>query len=372
MNKTFYTILVWLLAFLLGANISALPIKPNSKPDSLYRSRLEALPFECKMFYNSSVKKYIELYTLRSQRGTERILGLGNFYFPIIGKIFQDYGVPPEMKYIAIIESSLNPGAVSKGVAGMWQFTKGTGQKFGLTINTVVDERRSIVESTVAVALYLKLLNEMYHDWRLVLAAYNCGSGRLNLAIRQAGGSHDFWKIYPHLPAHTRNFVPAFMGIAYAFNYYPEYGLTPLPCHLPAAIDSIRVTKHLHLKQVASVLNINIDTLRRINRQYLRDLIPASENKPFALYIPLEQKANFFQLQDSVFAFKIPVQSISVDKSVSTTGSGKIIHTVRSGESLYAIARQNKVTVTRLKEWNSLKSDRIKPGQKLTIYRKKA
>jgi membrane-bound lytic murein transglycosylase D len=344
----------------------------DTKSDSIYKSKLQALPFECEMFYNASVRKYIELYTVRAKRGTERTLGYGSFYFPIIDSIFQAYGVPKEMKYIAIIESSLNPRAVSKGVAGMWQFTKGTGQKFGLTINGIVDERRSIVESTIAVAKYLKLLNEMYDDWLLVLSAYNCGSGRLNYAIRQAG-SRDFWKVYRYLPSVTRNFVPAFMGIAYAFNYYPEYDIKPTPCGLPSAIDTVTISRRLRLQQVAAILKADLNTLRNINPQYLQGIIPGSESKTYALYIPSEYKEKFIQCQDSVYTYSVTAGTVT-DQNVSLSNapsnvSGKVIHKVRPGESLSLIAKRNKVTVNNIKRWNHLSSDKIKPGQRLVLFK---
>lgn len=344
----------------------------DTKSDSIYKSRLQALPFECEMFYNASVKKYIELYTLRAKRGTERTLGYASFYFPIIDSIFQAYGVPKEMKYIAIIESSLNPRAVSKGVAGMWQFTKGTGQKFGLTVNGAVDERRSIVESTIAVARYLKLLDEMYNDWRLVLSAYNCGSGRLNYAIRQAG-SRDFWKVYRYLPQYTKNFVPAFIGIAYAFNYYPEYDIKPAPCTLPSSMDTVTISRRLRLQQVAAILKVDLSTLQNINPQYLQGVIPGSESKPYALYIPSEYKEKFIQLHDSVYTYSIPGKTLTSQQASfsneSSGGSGKIIHKVRPGESLSLIAKRNKVTVNSIKRWNHLAGDKIKPGQRLVLFK---
>lgn len=349
-------------------------VKSDNKTDSLYQSRIQALPFECEMFYNSSVRKYIELYALHSRKGTERILGWGEFYFPIIDKIFESYGVPPEMKYIAIIESSLNPKAVSGGVAGMWQFTKSTGQRFGLTVNGVVDERRSIIESTTAVAKYLKLLHEMYPDWRLVLASYNCGSGCVAQAVRKANGTHDFWKIYPFLPPVTRNFIPAFMGIAYTFHYYSDYGLSPVPCNCPAALDTVHLSRPLHLQQVASILNIDINTLKDLNSQYLKGYIPAGKNKTYALGIPAGRKADFVALRDSVFAWNVAAISTEPEVKASATNNApvnenKIVHRVRTGESLSVIAQKNKVTVTGLKKWNHLKGDKIKPGQRLVIYR---
>lgn len=345
-------------------------------PDSVYKARLLALPFECDMFYNAAVRKSIQLYTLRARKNTERILGLGNFYFPIIDSIFKVYGVPQEMKYIAIIESSLNPDAIYKGATGMWQFTKGSSRKFGLKVNSLVDERRSIVESTMAVAQYLKVLHGMYDDWQLVLAAYNCGSGRVNYAIRKAGGKSNFRSVKPFLPQITRNFVPSFMGIAYSFSYYQLHALVPASSDLPDRIDSVSLWQPLYLQQVSSVLNINLSMLRNINSQYLRDFIPADSSGSYPLYLPAEQKANFMQFRDSVFACKISFpliknQQFSPVLAEIPDSSGKIIHKVRSGESLYAIAKRYHVTVVKLREWNKLTDDKIKPGQQLVIQKGK-
>lgn len=299
-----------------------------------------------------------------------RAIGLSEFYFPMIEAIFKSYDVPLELKYIAVLESGLNPKAANKGVSGMWQFTKGTGQKFGLTVNSQVDERRDIIESTVAVAKYLKVLNGMYNNWHMVLAAYNCGYGRLNSAIRRAGGSHDFKKLSPYLPAYTQHFVPTFIGIAYAFNYYKEHGIKPVAHSFPSTIDTVSISKHVHLQQVASALNIDIRTLRAINAQYLRDVIPANEGRTYNLYIPSDQKANFMGLQDSMLFSSAHAYSLEQNhsKSLVTPSTGKLTHKVRPGETLSGIAKHYKVSLAKLREWNSISGSRIKAGKVLTVY----
>lgn len=339
----------------------------NKIPDSVYQSRLEALPFACKLFFNSKVRKSIELYTIRSKSTMARAIGLSELYFPIIDTIFKAYGLPLELKYIAVLESGLNPKAIGKGVAGMWQFTKGTGQKFGLAVNSQVDERRAIIESTVAVAQYIKMLSGMYDNWYLVLAAYNCGYGRLNAAIRSAGGSRDFKKIYPFLPSYTQHFVPTFIGIAYTFNYYREHDITPLPHSLPQAIDTVRISKPAHLQHVASLLNMDIKTLRSINTHCLRDVIPASEKRSFTLYIPSEKKANFLGLRDSVLYsrnYAVPQLPVAGEDVAS---AGNIRYKVRPGDTLYGIARRYKVLVAALQKWNGISGNKIKAGQVLTV-----
>jgi membrane-bound lytic murein transglycosylase D len=295
---------------------------------------------------------------------------LSEFYFPIIDTIFKAYKVPLELKYIAVLESGLNPKAIGKGVAGMWQFTKGTAQKFGLTVNSQVDERRAIIESTVAIAKYIKMLGEMYNDWHLVLAAYNCGYGRLNAAIRSAGGSRDFKKIYPFLPSYTQHFVPTFIGIAYAFNYYKEHDITPVPHSLPQAIDTVRISKRMHLQQVATALQIDIKMLRSINFHYLKSVIPANGSRTYNLYIPLEQKVNFIALQDSILyapVYTTPHSANNAAEVINTNATGSLLHKVRAGDTLYGIAKRYKVTVSELKQWNSIRGNIIKAGQVLIV-----
>jgi membrane-bound lytic murein transglycosylase D len=338
-------------------------------PDSVYIQRLSALPFDFKMNFNSTVKKYIELYTLKSRKKSEEIIGLGNFYFPVMDKIFEAYNLPLELKYIAIIESSLNPAACSPAnAAGLWQFMRPTGKLIGLKINSYVDERRAIIESTEAAAKYLLKLNKIYNDWQLTLAAYNCGSGRVNKAIRMVKGKVDFWKIYPYLPKQTRTYIPAFIGMAYTINYYREHGLKPTPCAFSCTIDTVSLNKNLHFKQVSDVLGLDINLLRRINPQYLKDFIPANEQTMYSLSIPAEHKTRFLELKDSIYASKRPqISNISHANTVKVNGN-KVMHRISSGENLWSIAKHYGVTVKSIQEWNNMGSSKIKPGQKLIIY----
>lgn len=341
-------------------------------PDSIYIQRLAALPFEFKMNFNSEVKRYIELYTLKSRKKSEQIIGLGLFYFPIMDKIFESYNLPVELKYIAIIESSLNPGACSpQNAAGLWQFMRPTGKTLGLRINSYVDERRAIIESTEAAARYLIKLNKIYNDWQLTLAAYNCGSGRVNSAIKMVKGKADFWKIYKYLPKHTRAYIPAFIGLAYTINYHNEHGLIPYPSSLPDSIDTVHLNIKLHFKQVSDILNVDINTLRRINTQYLRDIVPANEQSTYSLNIPAEYKTRFLELKDSIINSKSPVLTNVSHVNTTPVSGNKIIHRISSGENLWIIAKRYGVTVNSIKEWNNIAGTKIKPGQKLVIYLRK-
>jgi len=344
-------------------------------PDSIYIKRLSALPFEFKMTYNPIVKRYIELFTVKIKSKLEVIIGLSDFYFPIFDEVLKANQLPNELRYLPIIESALNPRAVSRARAvGLWQFVRGTGRENGLTINSYVDERRALIESTRAAAKLLKTLYNTYHDWQLVLAAYDCGPGNVNKAIRRAGGKRDFWEIYRYLPRETRGYVPEYIGAAYAINYYKEHGINPVPATLPSHIDTIAIHKNLHLKQVAEVMGLNIDILRRLNPQYLRDVIPTNEKKTYSLCLPSEQKIKFLQLKDSIYAYhsvhyKNEFQNQNHHSyTVSSGNAQKVIHRVQYGESIWLIAGQYGVTVNNIKEWNNIAGSKIKPGQKLIVY----
>jgi len=346
-------------------------------PDSIYIKRLSTLPFEFKMTYNPIVKSYIELYTVKIKDKLEIIIGLSDFYFPIFDEVLKAYQLPNELKYIPIIESALNPRAVSRAHAvGLWQFMRTTGKENGLAIGNSIDERRGLIESTRAAAKLLKKLYGMYHDWPLVLAAYNCGSGNVNKAIRRSGGKRDFWEIYKHLPRETRGYVPGYIGAAYAFNYYKEHNINPVPTVLPLQMDTILIHKNLHFMQIAEVLGVDIDVLRKLNAQYLKDIVPATTKKSYVLHIPLDQKMKFVQLKDSIYAYhrtqyKNEFERQNYQAAIVTSGNGqRVVHRVRSGESIWIIAGQYKVTVNSIKEWNNISGSgsKIRPGQKLIVY----
>jgi membrane-bound lytic murein transglycosylase D len=346
-------------------------------PDSVYQQRLSALPFEFKMTYNPIVRQYIELYTCRIKDKLQVFIGLSDFYFPIIDESFKANQLPNELKYISIIESALNPRAVSRCRAvGLWQFMKGTGKENGLMINNYIDQRRGILESTNAAAKYLKTLYNKYNDWQLVLAAYNCGPGRVNKAIKRAKGKKDFWEIYKYLPRETRGYVPGFIGAAYAFNYFREHNIIPVPANIPLQTDTVNIFKQLYFEQVSAVLNVSIDVLRQINPQYLKDIIPANDNNQYSLRVPLDLKTKYYELKDSIYShhisfFENKFQQTNKNNQeiLSSIGAGNIItHKVHSGESIWLIANHYNVKVNNIKEWNNLTSNTIKIGQKLIVY----
>lgn len=336
-------------------------------PDSIYSKRLAALPFELKLTYNKSVRKYIELYTKTFKNTLGRMLGLSAFYFPIFDEVLRGNELPGELKYITILESALNPSAVSPASAvGLWQFVKGTGKENGLTINSYVDQRRGVYESTGAAAMYLKKLFGIYQDWMLVLAAYNCGPGTVNKAILRAGGLRDFWKIYSFLPRETREYVPRYIGIAYAFNYFREHGIEPVPSFLSVKTDTVTINKGLNLGQASLVLGLDPNLLTRMNPQYLKKIVPGSVGMSYTLNVPFDQKSKFLESRDSLYASASHSSSAGIGPN-ETTDSGTVIHKVKSGDSLWEIAKRYHVSVNNLREWNDISGTKLSIGQKLLV-----
>jgi membrane-bound lytic murein transglycosylase D len=350
-------------------------------PDSVYIDRLERLPVQVDLTYNKFVRNYIRVYTGKRRELVEVVLGLSEYYFPIFDEIFDYHGIPLELKYCSIIESALNPRAVSRARAtGIWQFMYGTGRMYGLTINSLVDERRDPVKSTHAAARFMKDLYRIYGDWTLVIAAYNCGPGNVNKAIRRSGGTRDFWNIYYYLPRETRGHVPAFIAAAYTMNYYREHLLFPRPVELPIPADTIMVNDNLHLEQVSTVLDIPVKLLRDMNPQYKYDIIPGKE-KPYALKIPVQYSMQFIALEDSIFAYQDSVyfNNKKVTRSPSyytasyvpkapSPNMEKVTYTIQSGDNLGYIASWFHVRVSDLKYWNNIYGSTIRSGKKLIVY----
>lgn len=363
----------------LEAQIDSIPlIQDVPNLDSVYMKRLSSLPFQFQLTYNPMVRRYIELYTVKIKAKVQVFIGLSDFYFPIISNVLKSRQLPDELKYITIIESALNPMAMSRARAvGLWQFMKGTGKENKLIINNVVDQRRSLIESTHAAATYLSYLYSLYGDWQLVLAAYNCGPGRVNRAIYRSKGKRSFWEIYPYLPRETRGYVPEYIGAVYAFNFYKEHNIIPVPTSLPLQTDTVVIDKHLHLEQVSNILKIDMDLLRAMNPQYMKDMIPASNSIPYSLRVPVMMKPKFTELRDSIYTYRSAFyqhEFLKRQKSqplgnriVSSTSDGKLLHQVREGESLWSIAGLYKISVADLKAWNNITLNKIKPGQKLVV-----
>ena len=343
----------------------------SNVPDEVYISRLKAMNSFIALPYNDVVKKYIILYSEKMPETMPKILGLCNWYMPIFEEIFNEHDVPEELKAMAVIESAMNPTAVSRaGAKGMWQFMYSTAKIYGLHIDSFVDERLDPVKSAHAAAEYLKDSYRIFGDWNLAIASYNCGAGNVNRAIRRSGGKRNFWDIYPYLPRETRGYVPAFVGALYTMTYYKEHGIVPQAIEMPAHVDTFHVSKMLHFKQVSALTGVPEQDLKNLNPQYRHEIIPGNE-KDYILRIPFTYANAFIDNEDSLYTYKAdeyfnPV----VIKKIKDGGDGeRIIHRVRSGEVLGRIAIRYHVSVSQIKRWNNLRSDNIRIGQRLVIYR---
>lgn len=347
--------------------------------DSVYIERLKKIPAVFELVYNPIVKKYIELYTMRRRKQMSYMLGVGNYYFPIFEQALDALDLPMELKYLPVIESALNPRAYSvAGASGLWQFMYGTGKIYGLQGNSLVDERRDPIKATNAAVRFLRDLYKMYGDWAMVIAAYNCGPGNVNKAIKRSGGKKDYWSIYPYLPKETRGYVPAFIAATYAMTYHKEHKICPTRMELPYVCDTVVLKDRMHLEQISSVLGIDIETLRNMNPQYRKDIIPGN-GEAYTLCLPENKVGSFIDMKDSIMAYK--ADSFSVVTKVVVlpakadpyyrAGGGAVkkgVYVVKRGDTLSGIAQRRKVSIAKIKKWNNLKSDRIYIGQKLRIY----
>ena len=339
--------------------------------DSVYVDRLARLDNLIELPYNEVVRRCIELYVDRRRPMLEKMLGLENLYFPMIEQALDENGLPLELKYLAIVESALNPVAVSRvGATGLWQFMLATGRQYGLEINSLVDERRDPLKATYAACAYFKDMYRIYGDWHLVIAAYNCGAGNVNKAIRRAGGKTDYWAIYPFLPRETRMYVPFFIGATYAMNYYAHHQLYPAATTLPVATDTVMINQAIHFDQIAEVLNIDKELVRNLNPQYKRDVIPGN-SKPRALRLPTIQTYAFVEKEDTIAKYRrdeLFTNRTYVGGESSSNTPEKIYHRVKSGENLRMISSKYGVTVAEVRRWNGLKSNTIVAGKRLAIY----
>ena len=341
----------------------------------LYIERLQKLPYVMEMPYNDIVKKFIEMYLQKADK-VEYMLGLGQtYYFPMFEAALERYGVPLELKYLPVIESALNARATSRaGAAGLWQFMVPTGRLYGLEVNSLVDERRDPLKASDAAARYLRDLYNIYQDWHLVIAAYNCGPGNVAKATRYAGGGKkDYWQIYPYLPSETRSYVPIFIAANYVMNYYREHNMCPMQPTVTVATDTIMVDKRINLQQVSELLGISLDELRFLNPQYRQDIIPGNI-KPYPLVLPFNQLGAYIDNRDTIplhraaelVANRAEVQPAQYNPS----SDGRVTYyKVRSGDTLGGIAARYHCTVNQIKRWNGLRGSMIRIGQRLKIYR---
>lgn len=344
----------------------------DKTPDSVYVQRLRDLVSPVQLPYNSIVKGYIDRYTNVRSGTISRILGMSQYYFPLIEEELIKAGLPVELRALPIIESALSPTAVSPmGAAGLWQFMPTTGKVYGLEVNSLIDERRDPVLSTQAACRYLKDLYAIYKDWTLAIAAYNCGPGNVNKALARAGeGCRTFWDIYDYLPRETRGYVPAFIGASYAYAYHKLHGIEFTAPPVPLATDTIRVNRLMHMGQIASTIDIPMETLRQLNPQYKLDIIPAT-TKNYTLVLPQRFVSQYIQHQDSIFIkdsayLKEYVNPANIEKKRQQRSG--TVYTVRKGDTLGAIARKYRVTTSQLMRWNGIKNaHKLRLGQKIRI-----
>lgn len=343
-------------------------------PDSVYARRLASLPRIIPMPYNNVVRDCIDLYTERRRNLVRYMLGMADYYFPIIEEVLDKHGLPIELKYLAVVESALNPVALSRvGACGLWQFMLPTGKQYGLTINSLVDDRRDPVKATEAACAYFKDMYAIYKDWSLVMASYNCGPGNVNKAIKRSGGKTNFWDIFPYLPKETRSYVPLFIAANYVMNYYCDHNLCPLETNLPLATDTIHVNKMLHLQQVSEVLQVDLEQLRALNPQYKRDIVPGNTGDA-VLKLPASDTYAFVDKEDSIYQYRVeeflPSYLVTISGG-STSGVAtreQVTHIVLKNENIYTIANRYGVTPQEIKKWNRLSSNRLARGKRLKLY----
>lgn len=367
-------------------------VNPTYEPE-VYQERLSKLPTIIEMPYNSIIQQFLDRYSGRLRRTVSIMLGSQNFYMPIFEEALEAYGLPLELKYLPVIESGLNPKAVSRvGATGLWQFMLATGRQYGLEVTTLSDERRDPVKASFAAAHYLSDLYRIFGDWSLVIAAYNCGPENINKAIHRAGGAKDYWKIYPYLPHETRGYVPAFIAANYIMNYYCEHNICPMISTLPAKTDTIVVDKDYHFDQIAAVLNIDKKKIEALNPQYRREIINGA-TKPCVIRLEPNEIIAFIDNQDSIYAYRrdelltkrslvevpqdVPSYSYSSKRSSSKSRSKKSKRgrsrggktaSIRQGDTLSAIAKRNGTTVAKLKKLNpSIKGSSIRAGKKIRV-----
>jgi membrane-bound lytic murein transglycosylase D len=353
------------------AKTSKFQFAPDSVPrydDMVYESRLAKLdaqsPFD--LVYNDAVKGYIELYAVRKRELVSRMMALSQYYFPMFEEVLDKYNLPLELKYLAICESALNPTAKSRaGAMGLWQFMYPTGKMYGLQVSSYVDERCDPYKATIAACEYMQFLYKMFGDWEMVLAAYNGGPGTVNRAIRRSGGKKTYWEIRPFLPRETQGYVPAFIAVNYVMNYAPEHNLyASVPKKTFFQVDTVQVRQQLSFQQLSAVLDIPVEDLQYMNPCYKKQVIPVNPNgKPYTLVLPSNKIGNFITNEVAIYNYlkEENPQPVVVEQASKT-------HVVRKGEHLSTIAKKYNCTISDLQSWNNLKSLKVYPGQKLSVF----
>ena len=354
--------------------VDSVDVAAGDIPDSVYVNRLLAIGSAIPLSYNNVVRQYIVSYTTRNKQVISNALGRSLYYFPLFEAELDAHGMPLELRMLPVIESALIPKARSKaGAAGLWQFMYGTGKGYGLEVSSFIDQRFDPILSTKAACKFLKHLYNSYGDWLLALAAYNCGPGNVNKALRRSNGGKTFWDIYPYLPRETRGYVPAFIATTYAYHYHQQHGITPIESPVPLAVDTLRIDRIMHLEQVSSTIGTPIDVLRALNPQYKQDIVPAVRGRAYSLVLPLTEVGKFLDHEPTIMG----KDTIYLAEYMSPVKNGEIptfvidskTHVVKSGENLSIIAKKYNVTVKQLIKWNNIKDpSKLRVGQKLEVF----
>lgn len=357
---------------------------PVEATDEEITARLMSMPTVIEMPFNSIVRSYIKMYVDRKRQLVESLLGMSTYYMPIFEQALECEGIPLELKYLPVIESALDPNAVSPaGATGLWQFMMATARGLGMEINSLVDERRDPHRASQMAARYLKQLYDIYGDWSLAIAAYNCGPGNVNKALRRAGegGKKDFWEIYPYLPAETRGYVPLFIAANYAMNYYDKHNISPALARRPIVTDSVLVNKRVYFQQIADVLGIPVDEIRTLNPQYRQDVIPG-DIKAYPLVLPSHQALSYIISEDSIVAHEAEkyarrsiVEPASGSSRLSDDGNYIItqeikFHKVKKGDTFAKLAKRYGVTASSIKKANGIKTLRRGRTIKIVVTKK--
>jgi membrane-bound lytic murein transglycosylase D len=362
------------------AGINATNVFPKDLPDSVYIQRLQETEQVIALTYNDAVKNLIRMYTERRRDQVGIMLGLSDYYFPLFEETLDKYNLPLELKYLPVIESALNPKALSRaGANGLWQFMYGTGKNMDLEITSFIDERCDPIKSTDAAARYLKMLYEKYNDWHLALAAYNCGPGNVDRAIQRSGNKTSYWDIYYRLPSETRGYVPAYIAATYVMNYYREHNIAPRIPGITLSTDTVHVAEYIHFDQLAATLDLEKEELRSLNPMFRRDIIPAKTDKTYPLVLPQEKISEFIYKDTVIFAWERekyfpnntlvqPSESSANYVPVDIKGKARINYTVQQGDNVGFISSWFNVRAADLNYWNNIRNNLIRAGQKLVVY----
>jgi len=358
--------------------------KPDINPiydKEEYKKRLSKMPTIIEMPYNDAVQQMIDKYCVKLRRSVSTMLGIQNLYMPIFEQALETYGLPLELKYLPVVESALNPNAVSRvGATGLWQFMLSTGKQYGLEVNSLVDERRDPIKSSYAAAHYLSDLYKIFNDWNLVIAAYNCGPDAINKAIHRSKGETDYWQIYPYLPKETRGYVPAFIAANYVMTYYCDHNICPMVAELPEKTDTVMLDRDVHFEQIAGILNMDVAQIKNLNPQYRRNIING-HSKLSALRLPATQINSFIDNEEKIYTYNADQllskrTEVEINKATPVTTTKKKSRkrrtssktvTIRKGDTLSEIAARHGTTVSKLKKLNRISGTNIRAGKKIRV-----